>query len=484
MMMIVAAMIPASNSADSWMQFWRVLTHQIPLDSNTAVVLRGTILLGLACGVVGTFLLLRRRSLMADALAHAALPGVAGGFLLASLSGASGKSLAILLPAAALFGLLGVACVHLLTRLPRVKEDAAIGVVLSVFFAIGIVLLSVIQRLPLAGKAGLDSFIFGQAAAMSRSDATTIAIASCIAVGVVALTYKELKVLCFDPGFVRGLGWSTLALDGLLLALITTLTVIGLHAVGAILMVALLIIPPAAARFWTHRLGVMIALAAVFGAVACHVGTAASAAFPHLPTGPAIVIACGSLFIVSMVVAPQRGFAVALVQRWSMSRHIARQHLLRAMYEHGEIVKQRDAVVTLADLFKRRVWSPRLLQRSIKRSIRLGEIVARNGGFALSERGRAVAERIVRTHRLWEHFLTTQADIAPSHVDRAADDIEHVLSDELVRDLEEELHAAGALEISQPVPASPHQLANNRQRSEVVNQSASSTTINADRSSS
>src|SRR5690606_29440654 len=129
---------------------------------------------------------------------------------------------------------------------------------------IGIVLLSVIQRLPLAGKAGLDSFIFGQAAAMSRSDATTIAIASCIAVGVVALTYKELNVLCFDPGFVHGLGWSTLALDGLLLALITTLTVIGLHAVGAILMVALLIIPPAAARFWTHRLGVMIALAAVF----------------------------------------------------------------------------------------------------------------------------------------------------------------------------------------------------------------------------
>ena len=443
--------------------FWNALTYDVP--HNTAVVLRGTTGLGLACGVVGTFLLLRKRSLVADALSHAALPGVCVGFLVAvwlnqsAPEGAAPRSLLVLIPAAAVFGLLGVLCVHLLTRVPRIKEDAAIGVVLSVFFALGVVLLGIIQRMPVGSVAGLDQFIFGQAATMRSADANLIAVISLVTIALTVLVHKELKVLCFDAPFAASLGWSTFALDALLLAMITTLTVIGLSAVGALLMVALLIVPPAAARFWTHRLGVMIALAAIIGGLSCHVGTAASAAIDNVPTGPSIVVACGTLFLLSMLLAPRRGLIASVVQRVALGRTIARQHLLRAMYEHEEIVGHQPAVVALADLLIRRAWNESALKRVVKRGLQRHEIEVADGGFSLTPGGRNAAARIVRTHRLWEHFLTTQADIAPSHVDRAADDIEHVLSDELIRDLEHELRASGALPQGEFVPRSPHRLA-------------------------
>src|SRR5262245_34499120 len=445
--------------AFSFSELWRVLTMQAP--HNTLVVMRGATVLGLACGVVGAFLLLRKRSLVADALSHAALPGVCIGFLIAAWLGHDGRALAVLLPGAALFGLIGVACVHALSKVPRIKEDAAIGTVLSVFFALGVVLLGVIQQMPVSHKAGLNRFIFGQAATMTAFDSNLIAILALVVIAIAIVAFKELKVLCFDPDYAGGLGWSTLALDGLLLAMVTTLTVIGLNAVGAILMVALLIIPPAAARFWTQRLWVMMLLSALIGALSCYVGTAASAV-PNtndLPTGPAIVAACGMLFLISMLTAPRRGLLANLVQRMKLTRTIARQHVLRAVYEQGEIMGRLDAPVSMNALLKRRAWSSHHLLKLLRRAMRRNEVARGPGdGYVLTATGRAAAARIVRTHRLWEHFLTTQADIAPSHVDRAADDIEHVLSDELIRDLEEDLRAKGALPEGEFVPQSAHAL--------------------------
>ena len=457
--------ILASMSQSTWSDFLRYVSFQFDEGSRIPLVLRGTTLLGLACGVVGAFLLLRKRSLVADALSHAALPGVCVGFLLAVWIGSEERfgieprSLVILVPAAAVFGLLGVACVHLLTQTPRVKEDAAIGVVLSVFFALGVVLLSVIQRSPSGNAAGLNQFIFGQAATISVLD-TQLILWTAVGVIVIAVAaYKELKLLCFDDGFARSLGWPNLALDGLLLAMVTTLAVVGLSAVGAILIVALLIIPPAAARFWSDRLTAMIVLSAVIGAIACYLGTAASAAIDHVPTGPAIVVVCGMLFILSMVAAPKRGLLAISLQRLALRRTISRQHLLRAMYEIGEILKTQKTFISMDDLHRRRAWSSGQLVRAIRRAIRRDEINSSPKGYQLTEKGMDAAARIVRTHRLWEHFLTTQADIAPSHVDRAADDIEHVLSDELIRDLEDDLRRNGALSEGEFVPQSAHRLA-------------------------
>lgn len=435
---------------------WRTLTLQA--GHNTTVVLLGTMVLGLACGAVGAFLLLRKRSLVADALSHAALPGVCAGFLLAIALGRDGRSLAILLPSAAAFGLLGVLCVHLLSHLRTVHEEAAIGAVLSVFFAGGVVLLGVIQNLNVANKAGLNHFIFGQAATMSARDATVIAALAALALAVCGAMFKELRVLCFDRAFTGSLGWSTFALDGALLGMVTMLTAVGLHAVGAILMVALLIIPPAAARFWTHRLVVMVVLSAVIGAAACSVGAAWSAVSSDTPTGPAIVIACGVIFIVSMLVAPRRGVLVAALDRWRLSRVIARQHLLRAMYEQQEIDGDFVTPTPIAELLSRRAWTRGHIERTARRLQRRGEMERHREALALTEQGQAAAATIVRTHRLWEHFLATQADIAPSHVDRAADDIEHVLTDDIIDDLENDLRLRGALPEGAYVPTSPHAL--------------------------
>jgi manganese/zinc/iron transport system permease protein len=436
--------------------FVRVLTFNG--GSNTNTVLRGTTLLGVACGVAGAFLLLRKRSLVADALSHAALPGVCAGFLLATALGGHGRSLAVLLPGAAIFGLIGVLCVHLLTRLRTVHEEAAIGAVLSVFFAGGVVLLSAIQNMTVADKAGLNHFIFGQAATMRAADVNVIAIVSLLSIGGCIALFKELRVLCFDAGFTGSLGWSTFALDALVLTVVTLLTSIGLHAVGAILMVALLIIPPAAARFWTNRLGVMTALSAAIGGASCFIGAAWSAVEPDTPTGPAIVIACGSLFVISMLVAPKRGMLASLVRRWRLRRAIVRQHLLRAMYEQQEIADDFTAAIPISVLHDQRSWTTGTLNRIANRLIRRGELTRINDSLKLTNFGSQAAATIVRTHRMWEHFLTTQADIAPSHVDRAADDIEHVLSAELVDDLERDLIRRGVLASDGGVPTSPHTL--------------------------
>jgi manganese/zinc/iron transport system permease protein len=455
----------ASAVHSPWSDFLRYVFFQFDEGSRVPLVLRGTTILGLACGVVGAFLLLRKRSLVADALSHAALPGVCVGFLLAVWLGSEARfgveprSLIVLIPAAAIFGLIGVACVHALTQTPRVKEDSAIGVVLSVFFALGVVLLSVIQRSPSGNAAGLNQFIFGQAATMSVLDTQVIFWTAVCVVVTAVVSYKELKLLCFDDGFARSLGWPNLALDGLLLGMVTVLTVAGLSAVGAILIVALLIIPPAAARFWTDRLTTMIVLSAAMGAIASYVGTAASAAIDHMPTGPAIVVSCGTLFVVSMLVAPKRGLMAVSIQRLALRRTVSRQHLLRAMYEIGEIAGEDQVAIMVHDLHRRRHWSAGQLMRAIRRATRRGEIVVKNKSYQLTEKGHDAAATIVRTHRLWEHFLTTQADIAPSHVDRAADDIEHVLSDDLIRDLEEDLRRQGALPEGEFVPRSAHQLA-------------------------
>lgn len=436
---------------------WHVLTFRA--GHNTAVVLSGTLVLGLACGAIGTLLLLRKRSLIADALSHAALPGVCAGFLLAVALGGSEKSIWTLLPSAAVFGLLGVGCVHVLTTLPRVKEDAAIGVVLSVFFAGGIVLLSVIQGMSTGTQAGLKQFIFGQAATMGALDSMLIAVIALMTVILVAVVFKEMRLLCFDADFARSLGFSSLLLDGILLGLVTTVTVTGLYAVGAILMVALLIIPPAAARFWTNRLLPMMITASAVGGLGCYVGTAASAVLPDLPTGPSIVCACGVLFVVSMTAAPRRGLAAAAARNLWLSRTVARQHLLRALYEEGEISESLGAAVPVQRLAGRRWWKGGALGRVIRRLARRGEVAPVAGGVVLTERGLAAAERVVRSHRLWEFYLTSHADIAPTHVDHCADDIEHVLGDELVGKLERALEASGALAAGQRVPQSPHALA-------------------------
>jgi manganese/zinc/iron transport system permease protein len=424
--------------------FLRLITLQ---DHNTRVVLLGAALLGAAAGVVGCFAVLRRRALVGDAVAHASLPGVCLAYLVLGE-----RSLPAFLGGALVLGALGVVCIGLIRRHTRLKEDAAIAVVLASFFGVGVALSKIIQNQPGGNRAGLDSFIFGKAAGMLASDLILIATLAALAVVLVILFYKEFRLLCFDREFAASCGRPVAAFDFLLMGLVCLCTVVGLPAVGAILMVAMLVIPAAGARFWTERLGVMLTIAAVAGAASGVTGSALSALAPRLSAGPVIVLAAAAFFLVSLLAAPRRGVLAAWFRRRDLRRRILVQNLLRALHEIAETGgRGEEPALALS-----RRWSHGQIDHARRLAARQGFIESGPAGLTLTPAGYAKAAEVVRAHGLWELYLIEHADIAPDHVDRDADAIEHILDPVLVRDLEDRLRAAGRL--PSPLPASPHAL--------------------------
>ncbi len=431
--------LPAPNPA--WADLLDALTLQ--RGYTATVVTLGTTALGIAGGIVGTFALLRKRALMADTLAHASLPGVAGAFMIATALGASGKSLAVLLPGAAISGVLGVLLVHMLTRTGRIRPDAAMAVVLSVTFGLGVVLLSVIQKSSSGQQAGLSTFIYGQTAAMSRTDVLVIACAAAVAAVVIGLILKELTYASFDRSHARVSGIPVGGIDLTLMALVVLVTVVALQAVGLVLAVAILVIPPVTARLWTNRLRRMLALSALFGALGGYTGAVASAVFERLPAGSVIVLASGGLLAISLIAAPNRGVVGAAWRSARLRHGMARDHALRALYELAD--RSGGPWVSIHELAEHRGASPRST-RWITRVLSLTGYVQRNAGRArLTPRGEADAKRITRNHRLWEQYLLTFADVAPTHVDVSADHAEHALGTDIVAHLERALADRGAL---------------------------------------
>lgn len=421
-------------------------------DYNTRVVVLGATLLGLGAGVVGSFTLMRKRALIGDALSHATLPGIALAFLGANAWGGDAKSLPLLLLGAAASGVLGVAAILAIGRYTRLKQDTALGLVLSVFFGAGVALLGVAQN---AGgdAAGLESFIYGKTASMLASDAQLIGAAALLCVAISVALFKELTLLCFDSGFASSRGYPIGVLDWLLMGMVVVITIVGLQAVGLVLMIALLVIPPAAARFWTEDLRRMTWLAALFGAASCYTGAVLSAVYPKLPSGATIVLAAAALFAFSALLGGRRGVVIRTLRRQRFLRRIALDHLLRSVYEATETHGPNGA--TPERLLAARSWSPAQLGRTIQRAQRK-EYVRHDtrDAIRLTGRGEIQAEWLTRQHRLWELYLITHAEVAPARVDRGADDIEHVLEPETIQQLERLLDS----EQRPKPPESPHAL--------------------------
>lgn len=271
-------------------------------DYTLRTVALGSAVLGIVSGALGAYAVLRKQSLLGDAMSHAALPGIALAFLLTG-----SKMPLVLIVGAALAGWAGTLFIMSIVSTTRIKYDSALGMVLSVFFGAGLVLLTVIQKRPDATQAGLDKFLFGQAAALLGRDVATMAVLGGLSLLTVALFWKEFKLLSFDPEFASTLGFPVRILDVLLTTLIVIAIVIGLQTVGVVLMSAMIVAPAAAARQWTDRLGVMIGLSSLFGAAAGVTGAVLSASVPRLPTGPTIVVSISVIVIVSVLFAPARG---------------------------------------------------------------------------------------------------------------------------------------------------------------------------------
>ncbi|MCC9645297.1 metal ABC transporter permease [Rhodopirellula sp. JC740] len=432
-------------------QLWRVISLQ---DHNTRVVILGAAMLGFAAGLVGCFTLLRRRALVGDALAHAALPGIAIAFLWVTAMGGNGRSLPVLLLGATISGLFGIASILIIRRGTRIKEDAALGIVLSVFFGLGLELLGIAQQMKNGNKAGLESFIYGKTASMVSSDAWLIGGASLLCVVICLGLFKEFKLLCFDEAFAGSRGYPVVLLDAGLMTVVVVITIVGLQAVGLVLVIALLVIPAASARFWTDRLIWMIVLSSLIGMTGCLVGAAASAMLPRLPSGAMIVLATGLGFLVSFFVGARRGLLIRIWRRQSLNASIDRQHLLRELYELFENDPKRLAV-SWEELLQARSWSKKRLRRILEHASKDGWISENitKMEFALTERGETEARRLTRRHRLWELYLIHHADIAPQRVDRDADAIEHVLDPETVAELESLLNAELG---ERRMPTDPH----------------------------
>lgn len=271
-------------------------------DYTLRMVMSGTMLLGMTSGALGTFALLRRQSLLGDAISHAALPGIALMFLATHT-----KNPAILLSGGALSGGVGTLLILLVTHKTTIKKDAILGIVLSVFFGFGLVLLTLIQKLPIANQAVLNKFLFGNASTLLFEDIALIAGVSCVLLLLVGIFWKEFSLLAFDAPFAQTLGYRTAYIEILLTFLIVITIVIGLQTVGVVLMSSMLIAPAAAARQWTTRLSSMVILAGFFGALCGMSGAIVSSMYNRLPTGPTIVVIASMLVVVSLLFAPNRG---------------------------------------------------------------------------------------------------------------------------------------------------------------------------------
>ncbi len=287
----------------------------------------GAATLGLVSGALGSFAVLRRQSLLGDAMSHAALPGVVLAFMITG-----SKSPAILMLGAAVAGILGTLFLMVITRHSRIKGDSALGIVLSVFFGFGLMLLTFLQRNPDARQAGLNNFLFGQAATLLERDVITMAVFGGGALLLMALFWKELKLLSFDVDFGASLGFSMRLLDVLLTTLLVVAIIIGLQAVGVVLMSAMIVAPAAAARQWTDRLSLMVLLAAIFGAIAGVSGAMISSLGSGLSTGPLVVLSISAIVLVSFLVAPNRGLLWNWLRRRRSNENLRVRAVLSNLY--------------------------------------------------------------------------------------------------------------------------------------------------------
>lgn len=364
---------------------WAALTLQA--GYNASLVAIGAGLLGLSAGAAGSFMVLRKRALVSDAMAHATLPGVGIAFLLMVGFGGDGRSLPGLLIGSALTAALGLWVVDWLVRRTRLAEDAAIGAVLSVFFGFGVVLLTVIQTMASGRQAGLEGFLLGSTSGMLLNDALTIAGGGALAVAAIWLLRRPMTLVAFDPGFAQASGVNVRRVDLAMMALVMGVTVIGLKIVGLILIVAMLIIPAVTARFWTNRAEALLWIAAAVGGVSGYLGAAVSASAPDLPTGPIIVLIATGIFIFSMFFAPLRGVLSAVLRH---RRFQERVHLRQGLLALARSEPIHDPMTL------------RLLAR-------LGLI--RPDGVA-TDKGRAQAHTAARDERRWTSARQIHLDTA------------------------------------------------------------------------
>ena len=399
---------------------------------NIKYVLFGTILLSVSSAVVGCFTFIKKKSLVGDVIAHAVLPGICISFM---ISGSKDSFLLII--GAFISGWASILVMDAIIQNTKIKEDTATGLSLSVFFGVGILLMTYIQGSGNASQSGLDTFLFGKAAALVGKDLMVFSLIAIIVLITVFFFYKEFKVISFDPQFAKVIGLPVKRLEMVLTSITVLAVVTGIQAVGVVLMAAMLITPAATARFWSNRLSRMILLASVFGAFSGISGAYISYSAPAMPTGPWMVMILSIIALISFFFAPRKGILIRQWRRFSIRRQLLEENLLKTFYRIGENSGDHFKTVAVDDLQLIRNFSPTQLARGLRKLRVNGYVHRNNESWFLTNEGLEKGKRITRLHRLWELYLTRYLRIAPDHVHEDADTIEHVITPELETRLEQ-----------------------------------------------
>ncbi len=401
-------------------------------DPSILWVVLGITLLGVGSAYVGTFSFLDKKALLGDAISHAVLPGICLGFILAGE-----KNPIYIITGAFLSGGFATFLSSWLKKNTKLSEDSIIATILSVFFGVGIVLLTALQKSGNPEIAGLNTFIFGNAIGISESDLMIYAGLSLTIILVLSLLLKEFRLMVFDPSFGKAIGFPISGIRFLFNVLMILAVVIGIQAIGVVLMAALLITPGAAARFWTDRLQPLLILAAVFSVISGILGTYISFVIPQMPTGPWVVVFLSLFALISFLFSPKTGLVFRFFSRQKYLKKTHRDHLLKALYKGLE--KGRGGL-SIEEIYELYPFQLKQIKHSIEDLKHIGFIVQNQSLINLSEKGKTEAMRIVRLHRLWELYLNESMNIAPDHVHESAEQMEHLLTPELEMLLEKRLN--------------------------------------------
>lgn len=410
-------------------QFIDFISLQDPTVRNVVI---GSILLAISSSIVGCFTFLRKRALVGDAVAHAVLPGICLAFIIGDT-----KNPAILLIGAFITGWLSLVFIDYMTSKTRISQDTAIGLVLSVFFGIGVFLLTLIQHMEgRSNQSGLENFLFGSAIAITKTDLYTFGFVALVLITTVFLLLKEFTLLSFDEQFAQTIGFPVKTLRLLLTSLTVFAVVIGIQSVGVVLMSAMLITPAAAARFLTNKLQFMILIAAGIGAVSGLSGAYISYTTPS-PTGPWIVLILSMIAIFTFFFSPYRGIAARLYKQYQNKVQIREENLLKALFQIGERENNFYTPRTKQEIMQRREMAIDDLNSGLRSLKKHGYIKREGQDWVLTIDGKNKGQRVTKLHRLWEVYLTRYLRIAPDHVHEDAETIEHIITPEIEKQLEE-----------------------------------------------
>jgi manganese/zinc/iron transport system permease protein len=404
-------------------------------DPNVRYVTFGTMILGATAAMVGSFSFLRKRALVGDAIAHSILPGVCLAFM---VSGS--KNPFVLIIGAFITGWISLLLIDAITRTTKLKSDAAIGIIFSVFFGFGILVLTSIQHSGNAAQAGLDKFLFGKAASLTQDDILVFSSIGVTLIVVVLLFFKEFKLISFNPDYAKVIGLPVRFLE-FILATITVLAVaVGIQSVGVVLMAALLITPASGARFWTHRLGIMIVIAMIFGAISGFFGSYISYIAPNMPTGPWVVMCLSLLAISSIWFAPKRGMLARYRVQNENRKKILIENVLKLFYHIGEKEDNFEKERSIEELLATRNLKSKELKKGLLLLRKNNSVRIKDGKWLITKKGFNEAIRVIRLHRLWEMYLNQRLKLEPDHVHNDAEAIEHIITPEIEKQLEKELN--------------------------------------------